>query len=121
MNVEIARLHESTVDFKSEERKLRAAIRDGGTVVPIAEIKSAISGLQVEATELEKRLEVLRSGEVKPVDPAERAKVDAEWRTWQVKEKARKKIAKDLWATVRDMMPEGTNAEEVKEALDVTV
>jgi len=76
-----------------------------------AKLLEALESLQVEHASLEARLVMLRKGAVKPLDEKERVRVEEETRKWRSIEGARRKIAKEVWKTVKEV---GEGKEEVE-------
>jgi len=67
--------------------------------------------MQEEHASLEARLAPLRAGTVKPLDEKEWKTVEAETKKWRNVEGARRKIAKEVWKTIREV---GEGKEEVE-------
>lgn len=116
MDAELTRLREETAALRAEEKDLRAALREGGSQVPLPELRASVTQLEQERSEMAARLAKLKSGNLKPVSVEEREQVNADHRKWQRTANARKKICKELWAEITDYVGKD-KMEETREAL----
>ncbi|KAK5113534.1 hypothetical protein LTR62_003403 [Meristemomyces frigidus] len=120
MDAETTRLREAIVALKTEEKELRASLREGAVQVPVSELKLAVAKLEEEKSNSTARLMKLQSGNVKPVSAAEREKINAEHKKWTKIVSARSKIRNELWQEIA-AMTERKDHEEIRESLDLTV
>jgi hypothetical protein len=74
--------------------------------------------LKEEERAIVERLEPLRSGDVKPVDPEQRKAVDNDLKVWRERERRRRKIVKEMWSLISESVG-GQQGEEALEELKV--
>ena len=115
MDAETTRLKDATVALKAEEKDLRAQLKGSTAQVPLAELRTAVHGLEMEKADLSARLAKLKSGNIKPIRAEERDKVNAEHRKWQKCANARRKIRKDMWDEIAGILPKDKWAETKEE------
>lgn len=77
-------------------------------------MQDSIAARETELRELQSRLEPLRSGTVVPASVEAKEKIDKELAYWECVVKKRKKIRDDVWALIKDALPEDLNAQEIK-------
>jgi len=116
MDTETTRLRNETVAFKTEEKELRSALRDGASRIPLPELQASVTALEQQKAELVSRLEKLKGGDSKPVSPEERDKVKSDHRKWHKTANNRKKIRSELWKEVTQIIDKD-KWEETKEDL----
>lgn len=117
LHAETERLKDATAALKSDEKPLRASLRDAVALPPLPELKAAVASLRGEKEALAARLAMLREGGVKPISAEERARVDAEHEKWRRAVVVRRRIRAEMWKTVEDVVGDGERAKEVKERL----
>lgn len=117
MDAEAERLKDATAVLKNDEKALRASMRDHASLTPLPELKAAVASLQGERETLATRLTTLKEGNVKPITPEERAKVDADHEKWRKAVSARRKIRVEMWKTIEDIVGDKEKAAETKEKL----
>ena len=113
MDQEIADLHDRIATAKADEKLLRANLVSVTATLSTGDLRAAVSLLERERTETLARLGPLRSGDVKPVLPEEKAAVDRAWKEWSRKAGSRKKICMELWAVSTEEMEPGKTKEEL--------
>ena len=113
MDKEITALRESVATAKANEKLLRANLISVNATLSTEELRSSVSVLEHERREISGRLEMLRSGNVKPVLPEEKEAVDCEWSQWSRKAASRKKICMELWECCTEEVPEGKTKAEL--------
>ena len=111
MDKEITDLHESIATAKANEKLLRANLIAVNATLSTADLRASVTALEFEKKEILARLELLRSGSVKPVSPEEKAEVDKAWNEWSRKAHIRKKICMEVWAHCTEGL-EGRQAKE---------
>lgn len=76
--------------------------------------------MEAEKKQLEDRLAKLKSGSIKPIDPANRDRINKNYKRVSKQASNRKKIRKELWETVLDMCGDSKEmVEKTKEDLCV--
>ena len=100
--------------LRTEERSLKAKLAALLGTQTTSELRDSIAAREAELTQLRARLEPLRSGTVAPVNVEVKVKVDGELARWEAAAKGRKKIRDEMWAFIKDALPDDVNAEEVK-------
>ncbi len=113
MDKEIATLRDSIATAKANEKLLRANLISVNATLSTDELRSSVTLLEHEKKEVLGRLGLLRSGNVKPVQPEEKEVVDREWVQWSRKAGVRKKICLELWEFCTEEVPEGKTKEEL--------
>ncbi|KAL9031209.1 MAG: hypothetical protein Q9196_000745 [Gyalolechia fulgens] len=99
------------------ERLLKAhlaALRAGPSV---DDIRADITALELEKEELSDRLEGLRSGRIEPRSETEKEAVDKAWDDWRRKVESSKRGFREMWATVREALPERPTMEQLWDEL----
>ena len=113
MDKEITSIRESIATARANEKLLRANLISVNATLSTEELRSSVTILELETQEAESRLESLRSGNVKPVQPEEKEAVDRQWGQWARTAGIRQKICMDLWGFCTEEMPEGKTKEEL--------
>ena len=113
MDAEIAALRNEIANAKATERLLRTGLASVSATLSTDELGLAVALLEHDKREFLARLGPLRKGDVKPILPEEKAKVDWEWVMWGKKANARKKIGLELWAICTEEIEEGKTREEL--------
>lgn len=106
-------LREKIASAKAEEKVLRAAKVSLSAVMTCKEIHTAMKDLQAKKAEYLDRLNLLRTGNVKPILPEEKAQAEQDWKQWNHKSHIRKKICMELWSMLTEQLPEGKTAENL--------
>nr|OQO17822.1 hypothetical protein B0A51_14256 [Rachicladosporium sp. CCFEE 5018] len=120
---ETVKLKDDTANLKLQEKALRNALREGATVVPLAELKGDISVLGTETAEIEARLEKLKGGNVKPVSPVspeEREEIAKQHKLFSKTATARRRICVELWKDITGLeCVSEEEAENLRERFDL--
>ncbi|KAF2769401.1 TBPIP-like protein [Teratosphaeria nubilosa] len=116
MDEKTKNLRDATAALKVAEKELRLAVREGAAQVPLHELKDNVAGLALQKQDIMARLEKLKSGNVKPVNVAEREKIGMDHRQWEKTAGVRKKIRNVMWAMIKGSL-EKEKCEETAEAL----
>ena len=116
MEADTTQLKDSITALKADEKELRQALREGTSQIPLTELKASVDALVQQKAGIEERLAKLKGGNLKPVSPEERDKVNAEHRRWQKTAAARKKIRFELWKEIEAII-EKEKVDETKEEL----
>ncbi|KAL8735598.1 MAG: hypothetical protein Q9166_000767 [cf. Caloplaca sp. 2 TL-2023] len=103
---QIKALQEQVKIARGYERLLKATLVSLNATSSSNDLHANIIALEIEKEELTERLEDFRSGKVKPVPLKEKERVDKALDDWTRKANSRKQIFMDLWAIVRDELPE---------------
>lgn len=119
MDDDTKRIREDTLALKSEEKELRQSLKGGNDIVPLPQLKTDIANMEKQKLDLEARLAKLKSGTVKPVNPADREKVNKTHRIVKKSADARKKIRKEVWRTIEDLLEGAEQIQETKESMDL--
>jgi len=117
MENETTRLKDATAALKTDEKGLRATLKDYASVTPLPELKASVATLQQQKEEMNGRLTKLKNGNIKPITPEERDKVAAEYTNWQKSLAARRKIRAEMWKIIADVNPDPEKLGDVKESL----
>ncbi|KAM0717540.1 hypothetical protein Q7P37_007392 [Cladosporium fusiforme] len=117
MDAETSRLKDNTAQLKAEEKVLRATLRDHASLMPLPELKTSVATLQYEKEAMCARLAKLKDGDVKPITPEERARVNAEHEKWQGCIGSRRKIRLEMWKMIEELISDKEKAAETKERL----
>ncbi|KAI5361377.1 Putative pairing protein [Septoria linicola] len=115
---ETERLRNEVTALKAEEKELRLTLRTEDKTATLPELKSDVEQLETEKAELALRLEKLRSGTAKPVDPEKKALILMERKRWAKTKAARAKIRKEMWAMVLEAI-EKEEVERIKEEIGI--
>ena len=83
------------------------------------ELQGSIAARETELNEVQSRLEPLRSGTVTAVSIEAKERIDKELAYWEIAAKKRKKIRDEIWALIKDALPEDLNAQELKVKCDL--
>ncbi|KAJ9647086.1 hypothetical protein H2199_002072 [Coniosporium tulheliwenetii] len=116
MDEEIQRLRDETSQAKAMEKTLRSTLSNTNATLSTADLRASVAALEAERAEVIARLGPLRTGSVRSISAEEKAGVDAELRKWEKVEKARAKIAKEMWGMIHEGLSE-TKAGELRERL----
>lgn len=117
MDAETTRLKDAAAALKSDEKLLRASLRDHTSLTPLPELKASVASLQQEKEALRTRLAKLKDGDVKPITPEEREKVAVAHCKWKKKVASRRRIRDELWKIIADVVGEPDKLAEMKERL----
>ncbi len=113
MDREIIKTREQVASLKIEARDLRTQLTALSSAMSTDELETEVHTLAAQKAEKIARLKALESGKMQPVDQKEKATIEAEHRKWKHVANARKKIFKNMWATVTEEMPEGKTKEDL--------
>lgn len=113
MDAEITTLRESIGTAKATEKLLRANLASVNATMSTEELRARVTVLEREKKDILGRLGPLRAGNIKPVLPEEKMKVDKESSQWEKIARKRKKICLELWAMCTEQMEEGKTREEL--------
>ena len=113
MDKEITSIRDSIATAKANEKLLKANLTAVNATVSTDELRAQIIALDLEKAEIVGRLELLRSGNVKPVSAEEKEEAEEMWRVWSKKALSRKKICMEMWKYVTEEMPEGKTKGEL--------
>lgn len=117
MDAETARLEDAAAALKTDEKDLRASLRDHASVTPLPELKASVASLREEKEAMVVCLAKLKGGNIKPITAEEREKVTAENNKWRSSVNARRKIRADMWKLIAECIPEPEKVAETKERL----
>lgn len=105
MDKRTQQLRDETSDLNTTARSLRSTLSSLNSTLSTADLRTAIAEMDAERTEILDRLTSLRSGNVQPVSKEEKEEVDKQVKVMEKSSMKRKKIAKEMWAQVRDNSP----------------
>jgi hypothetical protein len=115
-NEELATLDSAIAAFREAIPLLKAELKSKSTFLatlqeaPTTEaLQEAVEGLESKKAAMEARLQVLRSGNVKPVSQEERERAEVEFKKWARKAAIRKKC----WKEAEAALLEGLTREEL--------
>lgn len=117
MDAETARLKDAAAALKTDEKDLRASLRNHASVTPLPELKASVASLREEKEATVVRLAKLKGGNIKPITTEEREKVAAEHNKWRLSFIARRKIRADMWKLIVECIPEPEKVAETEERL----
>ena len=112
MDLEIAALREELASSRAEEKTQRAALTSLSGIQSIEDLRSGVQALEAERKELLARLACHREGKVQPIPTEEKEAAEEELKRWAIQAVVRKKIAKELFLTVHDVV-QGKSKEEL--------
>lgn len=117
LDAEITALRTQISTAQLTLKALKAQLNNLQSTLSTADLMARASALTSERKEVLARLTLLRAGSVRPVNPEELEGVEKELKCWEGVVKRRERIEKELWDTMRDGLPEGTNVTEFRERL----
>ena len=100
----IAILRKSISTLKATHKTKTASLGVLRSAPTTEALRDLVHKLQMEKADTEVRLQVLRSGKIKPVSAEEKDKAEAEYRRWEKKAAARKRIWKEAEWTMLEAM-----------------
>jgi 26S proteasome regulatory subunit (ATPase 3-interacting protein) len=112
MDSQIETQRSDITSCKTQEKQLRLILTTLTSTLSTADLRDSVSKLEKEKIEVLSRLEVLRQGDVKPVEVKEKAKVEKEWKVWKRNVEVRKGFVKEMWGMVSEQLPEGVETRE---------
>lgn len=113
MDNQISSLRESINLGKSNEKLLRASLATVNATLSTEELRASIESLELERTEMLARLDPLRSGSVKPVQPKEKDETEMTWKQWSKKAASRKRMCMEMWGYASYKTPIGQTSQEL--------
>ncbi|KAK8254586.1 Tat binding protein 1-interacting protein-domain-containing protein [Phyllosticta capitalensis] len=117
LDTQVNTLKTNTASALTEAKTLRSTISTLGATIPLSDLRASVQTLEQEVQETEERLAGLRGGDVVPVSTEEREALDTQLRKFKRAEKARKKIVKEMWATIVDLVGDKEALAELRERL----
>ncbi|KAI9724623.1 MAG: hypothetical protein M1828_003647 [Chrysothrix sp. TS-e1954] len=117
LTANISTMQSETSALQADLKSLKLQLNIFESTPSLAELQSSIESLEHEKLEMSERLVGLRSGSAKRVDNEEKLAVEAELKKVSGIVNARERIVRDVWAIVRDGLPEGKKESELKEEL----
>lgn len=122
MDAQIAGLRDETATINASLKSLRSTLSSLESTMSTADLRAAVAAMENEKEEVRKRLDSLRSGDVKPVRKEEKEAVDRELAKWERIASKRARIVRDMWGSVLDALPEGAEIAELRvSVLDVVI
>ena len=103
--------------LKEEEKLLKSSLADLRATATLAELKEQLIVLTQEKDSLNHRLTESKSRTTKVISNEEKTEVEASWKLWSYKAKARKKAFMELWNVLADNLPETKTKDELWEEL----
>ena len=113
----MATVQSETGTLQAELRSLKSQLSAFDSTPTLAELQGTIVSLSIDRDTMSARLTALKTGNAKKVDTKENLAVETELKKLGNVFSSRKRIVRDLWAIVRDGLPEGKQERELKEEL----
>jgi 26S proteasome regulatory subunit (ATPase 3-interacting protein) len=79
----------------------------------VSDLRQDISRLESEELTIQARLASRHEGDPVQMSPAEREKLEKEWKQWQRHVSVRRRICRELWGQCSEVVPEGMTAAEL--------
>ncbi|KAJ6086952.1 hypothetical protein N7467_005866 [Penicillium canescens] len=114
---DIANLQSQLEAFKANEKKARAALTALGAKPRVSDLRQDITRLESEQEAIQARLASRHEDDTVSISPAERAKLETEWKQWQRQVGIRRRICCELWGRCSEVLPENVTAPELWESL----
>ena len=114
---EIKSLNDEVAALKDEEKLLKSSLADLKAEATLDELKDQLVLLTQEKDSLNHHLTQFKSRTTKVVSKEEKTEVEASWKLWSYKAKARKKAFMELWNALADNLPETKTKDELWEEL----
>lgn len=114
MDAQIAALRDETATMNANVKSLRSTLSSLESTMSTVDLRAAVAAMENEKSEIGKRLESLRSGDVKPVSREEKESVDRELGRWEKVMSRRKRIVKEMWGVILDALPEGVEVADMR-------
>lgn len=119
MEADTKRIREETIALKSEEKDLRQSLKQSDVIIPLPQLKTNVAEMEKQKIDIEARLAKLKSGNVKPVKPADRKRVSKTYRRVKKSVDNRNKIRKEMWREIEGYLEGAEQKQETKESLDL--
>ncbi|CAI7668082.1 unnamed protein product [Penicillium bialowiezense] len=113
LKLEIDNLESQLPTLKAEEKRARAALASLKATPRISELRHDISRLEEEESAIRTRLARHHGEDPIALSPAEREKLESEWKQWQRHASVRRRICRELWGQCSEVLPEGMTAAEL--------
>ncbi|KAK6495187.1 hypothetical protein TWF481_003213 [Arthrobotrys musiformis] len=114
MKASVEAMKERTSALKAELKSLQVTLQNLRSMPTADDLKSEVGTLRQEVTDLRSRLELLRSGDVKPISAEEKQKMQMEVKKMQGLWIARKRWSKEFFEAVADGMGGDVNPKDLK-------
>ncbi len=113
LNTTATSLQTETTSLRAREKALKASLATLTSTPSTGDLQRGVSALEREKADLEARLGPLRAGTTALVSKKEMETVEGEVKRWERVEARRRRIREEMWAVVRDVLPEGTDVGDV--------
>ncbi|KAL8659139.1 MAG: hypothetical protein Q9226_000603 [Calogaya cf. arnoldii] len=113
MEAQIKQLQEQVRTARGYQRLLKANLASLNAASTSDDVRANVTALELEKEELSIRLEDLCTGRITAVTAEEKDVVEQTLQHWITKADARKHMFMELWAIVRDVIPEGQTKDQL--------
>jgi 26S proteasome regulatory subunit (ATPase 3-interacting protein) len=96
---------DETASLTTQAKTLRTSLARLTSSLSTADLRHQVAAMQEEKSEIEGRLEKLRSATVKPVSVEEKRAVDRELRDVGRCRERRARIVKEMWGFIQEVVP----------------
>jgi 26S proteasome regulatory subunit (ATPase 3-interacting protein) len=86
----------------------------------VSDLRQDITRLESEQEAIQARLASRHEDDTVSISPAERAKLETEWKQWQRQVGIRRRICCELWGRCSEVLPENVTAPELWVSYDTT-
>ncbi|KAL8851072.1 MAG: hypothetical protein Q9221_003968 [Calogaya cf. arnoldii] len=113
MEAQIKQLQAQVQTARGYQRLLKANLASLNAASTSDDVRANVTALELEKEELSIRLEDFRTGRITAVTAEEKDVVEQTLQHWITKADSRKHIFMELWAVVRDVIPEGQKKDQL--------
>ena len=114
MDAQITAIREENASTASSIKDLRAQLSSLNSTVSTSELRTLVEEMEAEKEAIAARLVKLKSGDVQPIRAEEKEAIDSDMRKWDKIASSRAKIAKAMWGSVLDVLPEGADSASLR-------
>jgi 26S proteasome regulatory subunit (ATPase 3-interacting protein) len=107
-------LREEASNLNATAKSLRSTLSSLNSTLSTADLRTAITEMDAERTEILDRLTSLRTGAAQPVSKEEKEEVDKQAKMWEKIVMRRKRIVKEMWSSILDSVPDAAKVAELK-------
>jgi DNA repair exonuclease SbcCD ATPase subunit len=110
----IVQLRSELSGLSNNLKSLKQQLHQTKTTVPpsVDSLREKLNVAETERDALVDRLMTLRSGDAKPVDPEQKAKLETDLKFWKGTALRRKNIVKEIWGVIADGLASGGASNE---------
>lgn len=104
---------EQLTTLKASEKKARAGLATLDAKPRLSDLRRDLGRLEEEQKAIQARLTALRDDDSVSISPAERVKLEQEWKQWQHHARVRRRICRDLWMRCSEVLPDNMTSQEL--------